>query len=144
MAEKKAKKMALELYGDNDQCDDYDNYGAQYEDHTEASGYWGPWTFAENTMSNEYFRLLIEERWSPKLSHNGKPWDGPDQFEDSTGKLMMLPSDMILVQDPSFRKVVELYAKNEDAFFKDFASAFSKLLELGVPFPAVKPWYQFW
>lgn len=42
--------------------------------HTEASGYWGPWTFAENTMSNEYFRLLIEERWSPKLSHNGKPW----------------------------------------------------------------------
>ena len=45
----------------------------------------------ENTFSNEYFRLLIEERWSPKMSHNGKPWDGPDQFEDSTGKLMMLP-----------------------------------------------------
>jgi len=24
--------MAIELYGDNDQFDDYDNYGAQYED----------------------------------------------------------------------------------------------------------------
>ncbi len=59
--------------------------------HTDRSGYWGPWTFAENTFSNEYFRLLVEERWSPKLSHNGKPWDGPDQFEDATGKLMMLP-----------------------------------------------------
>ena len=26
--------------------------------HEEASGYWGPWTFAETTFSNEYFRLL--------------------------------------------------------------------------------------
>ena len=32
VAEKKAKQMALELYGDNDRCDDYDDYGAQYED----------------------------------------------------------------------------------------------------------------
>lgn len=113
--------------------------------HTDRSGYWGPWTFAENTFSNEYFRLLLEERWSPKMTHNGKPWTGPDQFEDSTGKLMMLPSDMILVQDPEFKKIVEIYAKDEDAFFKDFASAFSKLLELGVPFAATaKPWYKIW
>jgi cytochrome c peroxidase len=112
--------------------------------HTDRSGYWGPWTFAENTFSNEYFRLLLEERWSPKVSHNGKPWDGPDQFEDSTGKLMMLPSDMVLIQDPAFRKIVELYAKDESSFFKDFASAFAKLLDLGVEFPSAKPWYQFW
>lgn len=31
-AEKKAKQMAIELYGDNDQVDDYDDFGAQYED----------------------------------------------------------------------------------------------------------------
>ncbi len=48
--------------------------------HTDASGYWGPWTFAENTMSNEYFRLLVEERWTLKMTHQGKPWTGPDQF----------------------------------------------------------------
>ena len=112
--------------------------------HTDRSGYWGPWTFAENTMSNEYFRLLVEERWSPKTTHNGKPWTGPDQYEDSTGKLMMLSSDIALIQDPEFNKYVQLYAKDEEVFFKDFAKAFSKLLELGVPFPAIKPWYQFW
>jgi len=112
--------------------------------HTDRSGYWGPWTFAENTMSNEYFRLLVEERWSLKNTHEGKPWDGPDQYEDSTGQLMMLPSDMVLIKDPEFRKIVEIYAKDEDEFFKDFASAFSKLLELGVSFPASKPWYKFW
>ena len=113
--------------------------------HTDRSGYWGPWTFAENTMSNEYFRLLVEERWSPKASHNGKPWTGPDQYEDATGKLMMLPSDIALIQDPEFKKYVELYAKDEDVFFKDFASAFSKLLANGVaPVLGAKPWYKFW
>jgi len=112
--------------------------------HTDRSGYWGPWTNAENTFSNEYFRLLLEERWSPKLTHNGKNWTGPDQYEDSSGQLMMLPSDLALVADPEFKKWVEVYAKDENKFFKDFASAFAKLLELGVPFPATKAWYQFW
>lgn len=112
--------------------------------HTDASGYWGPWTFSENTFSNEYFRLLLEEQWVVKKSHNGKPWKGPMQYEDKTGQLMMLPSDLALVQDPTFKKYVELYAKDEDAFFKDFAKAFSKLIELGVHFPLQKPWYQFW
>ncbi|GMH68612.1 hypothetical protein TrST_g11999 [Triparma strigata] len=110
--------------------------------HTDASGYWGPWTNAETTFSNEYFRLLVEEDWTLKKTHKGKPWTGPIQYEDKTGNLMMLPSDIALIQDPEFKKVVEIYAKDEDAFFKDFASAFSRLLELGVPFPA--PWWKFW
>lgn len=32
VAEKKAKQMAIELYGDNDDFDDVDHYGAEYED----------------------------------------------------------------------------------------------------------------
>ena len=47
---------------------------------------------------------------------------------------MMLPADMALLQDKEFRKYVELYAKDEQAFFKDFSAAFAKLLELGVTF----------
>ena len=93
-------------------------------------------------MSNEYFRLLLEEKWSLKQSHNGKPWTGPTQYEDSTGKIMMLPSDIALIEDPEFKKYVEMYAKDENLFFKHFAKAFSKLLELGVQFP--KPWYKVW
>jgi catalase (peroxidase I) len=30
--------------------------------HEDASGYWGPWTRAESTFSNEYFRLLVDVR----------------------------------------------------------------------------------
>lgn len=106
--------------------------------HTDASGYWGPWTNAETTFSNEYFRLLLEEKWTLKKTHNGKPWKGPQQYENPDGTLMMLPADLALVQNPEFKQYVELYAKNEEQFFKDFAATFGKLLELGVTFPAEK------
>lgn len=102
------------------------------------------WTNAENTFSNEYFRLLVEEKWTPKLTHNGQPWTGPDQYEDSTGQLMMLPSDLALIADPEFKKHVVAFAKNENQFFAAFASAFSKLLHAGCPVSVTKPWYQFW
>jgi len=102
--------------------------------HVTASGYWGPWTNAETTFSNEYFRLLLEEKWTPKSTHEGQPWTGPMQYENPTGTLMMLPSDLWLLDDPQFRQYVELYARDEELFFKDFAAAFAKLLELGVHF----------
>jgi cytochrome c peroxidase len=47
---------------------------------------------------------------------------------------MMLPSDMALVKDKSFKKHVERYAKDQDEFFKDFQAVVTKLFELGVPF----------
>jgi catalase (peroxidase I) len=46
----------------------------------------------------------------------------------------MLPSDMALIWDPKFKPWVEKYAADEQLFFKDFAKAFKKLLELGVNF----------
>ncbi|KAL4545135.1 hypothetical protein Ndes2526B_g02249 [Nannochloris sp. 'desiccata'] len=48
---------------------------------------------------------------------------------------MMLPTDIALRDDRKFRKFVDLYAKDEEKFFSDFAAAFGKLIELGVPFP---------
>ncbi|CAF1074445.1 unnamed protein product [Rotaria sp. Silwood1] len=97
--------------------------------HTDRSGYDGPWTFAPTTFSNEFFRLLLEEKWQVRR------WKGPKQYEDvKTKTLMMLPADMALVEDPEFRKYVVQYAKDGDKFSKDFAAAFEKLLELGVDF----------
>lgn len=102
--------------------------------HENASGFWGPWTRAETTFSNEFYRVLLEEKWTVKKTHQGKPWKGPMQYENGDGTLMMLPSDMALLEDKEFRKHVENYAKNEEEFFKDFSTAFGKLLELGVKF----------
>lgn len=99
--------------------------------HTDRSGYWGPWSRAPTTVSNEYYRELLENTWTIKKTHKGKPWKGPLQFEDPTGDLMMLPSDVVLIQDKAFRKYVELYAKDSDTFMKDFGAAVGKLFSLG-------------
>lgn len=44
---------------------------------------------------------------------------------------MMLPSCMAMIQDKEMRKYVEMYAEDEALFYKDFAVAFGKLLNLG-------------
>ena len=99
--------------------------------HTDRSGFWGPWSNSESTFSNELYRLLLEEKWTPKKTHNGKKWNGPPQFENPEGNLMMLSTDLALVRDPKFREWVEKYAKDEELFFKDFAKYYQQLNELG-------------
>ena len=95
--------------------------------HESRSGYDGPWTHKPYKFDNSYFRLLLNLDWVPRK------WDGPLQYEDATtGKLMMLPSDLCLLSDPSFKKYVELYATDQKAFFDDFSDAFATLLAGGV------------
>jgi len=104
--------------------------------HSDRSGFDGPWTNSPTTFSNEYYRVLLEEKWVPRVV-KGKPL----QYEDAkTKKLMMLPADLCFVQDPAFKKYVEIYAKDNERFRKDFAAAFGKLLELGVKFPSQSWW----
>lgn len=99
--------------------------------HRDRSGFDGPWTFSPTVLTNDFFTLLVNDKWQ------WKKWGGPAQYEDKNTKtLMMLPTDMALVQDKSFRKWVEAYAKDNDLFFKDFSAVALKLFELGVPFPA--------
>lgn len=94
--------------------------------HTDRSGFEGPWTFSPTVFTNDYFVKLVEEKWTPRK------WEGPHQFADESSKsLMMLPTDLALIKDASFKKFVDLYAKDAAKFSSDFAAAFSKLLELG-------------
>jgi len=96
--------------------------------HIVRSGYDGPWTRNPLKFDNTFFKNLLFLEWRPRK------WNGPLQFEDEdTRELMMLPTDMALRTDPAFRVHAELYAKDEAAFFRDFAAAFAKLLALGAP-----------
>ena len=97
--------------------------------HADRSGFDGPWTFSPTVLTNDYYRLLMEEKWG------WRRWGGPKQYEDkSTKSLMMLPTDVALIQDKEFKKYVEKYAKDNQAFFDDFSNVVCKLFELGVPF----------
>ena len=54
--------------------------------HKDRSGYDGPWTFSPTTVTNDFFKLLLDETWV------WRKWDGPKQLEDKkTRSLMMLP-----------------------------------------------------
>jgi cytochrome c peroxidase len=96
--------------------------------HLDRSGFDGPWTSQPLVFDNEYFKLLLDPtQWKQQVNAKGNT-----QFADVKGQgLMMLPSDMALQSDPEFFKVVQEYAQDQAAFFKDFASAFQKLQEAG-------------
>jgi len=93
--------------------------------HPDASGYDGPWSPTPTTLNNVYFSSLIYLPWTIR------DWKGPEQYEDPSGKLMMLPSDIALIHDKSFLKYVKMYAKQPDVFRADFTAAFQKLEENG-------------
>jgi len=96
--------------------------------HKVRSGFDGPWTRHPLKFDNIYFKNLLHLTWKPKQ------WDGPLQYVDEeTEELMMLPTDLALIQDETFRPFVEAYANDEAKFFQDFANVFARLISLGCP-----------
>ena len=96
--------------------------------HTDRSGFEGPWTLSPTVVTNDYYKLLMDEKWG------WRQWNGPKQYQDTSKTLMMLPTDMALVKDGEFKKHVERYAKSNEVFFDEFSKVLTKLFELGVPF----------
>lgn len=99
--------------------------------HADRSGFDGAWVNAPTRFSNTYYRLMISRSWKEKTLENGVR-----QFvhydEDAEEELMMLPTDLALMADPTFKHWVEVYAKDKEKFFEDFSKVFSKLVELGI------------
>lgn len=54
--------------------------------HRARSGFDGPWTTNPLKFDNEYFQNLLHIKWKPR------EWDGPLQYTDPPGKLIMLPT----------------------------------------------------
>jgi cytochrome c peroxidase len=105
--------------------------------HADRSGFDGPWTFSPTMFTNDFYKLLLEEKWTYRK------WDGPKQLEDASKSLMMLPADYVLVTDKKFKEWTVKYANDVDLFFKDYAVAYQKLLELGVKFKPDAPQWEF-
>lgn len=111
--------------------------------HSDRSGFDGKWVNNPTRFSNTYFKVLLVNDWRKKRLDSGVEQyvyaeeDIGDEDEDSelaedAEELMMLPTDIALIHDPSFRPWVELYAERKDIFFGHFAKVFAKLLELGL------------
>lgn len=86
--------------------------------HPERSGFKGAWTKEPLKFDNSYYKELLNNESDPEL--------------------LKLRTDKALVEDPKFKRYVELYAKDEDAFFRDYAASHKKLSELGFISPPSK------
>lgn len=111
--------------------------------HADRSGFEGKWVNNPTRFSNQYFKLLLANDWKKKKLESGVEQfvyveeDEDDDAEsaeegDKPEGLMMLPTDMSLLSDASFRPWVERYAADKDLFFAHFSAVFAKLLELGI------------
>ncbi|CAM9503270.1 unnamed protein product [Heterosigma akashiwo] len=82
--------------------------------HPDRSGFDGAWTQEPLMFDNTYFQELLKKTADPTL--------------------LKLTSDLCLLEEPSMRRWVEVYAADEARFFADYAAAHQKLSELGVAF----------
>ncbi|CAL9205594.1 unnamed protein product [Musa hybrid cultivar] len=57
-----------------------------------------------------------------------------DIMERKDEELLVLPTDAVLLEDPSFKIYATKYTMDQDAFFKDYAEAHAKLSNLGAKF----------
>lgn len=92
--------------------------------HGDRSGFEGAWTENHLKFDNSYFVEMLNKEYSDATTAAGCP-----HKKHASGTIMLI-SDMALLEPP-FREIVELYAKDQEAFFKDFTAAWVKLQENG-------------
>ncbi|XLR00212.1 hypothetical protein HN51_054974 [Arachis hypogaea] len=85
-----------------------------------------------------YAKLLVEEdiripAWfSFSCKNKTHVINGHQEKKDED--LLVLPTDVVLFEDSSFKVYAEKYAKDQVAFFNDYAEAHAKLSNLGAKF----------
>lgn len=82
--------------------------------HKDRSGFDGNFTRNPLKFDNSYFVELLR---------------------GDTPGLVKFPTDKALISDPRFRPFVELYARDQNAFFRDYAESHQKMSELGFNYP---------
>jgi len=94
----------------------------------ERSGFDGVWTEEHLKFDNSYFTELLSKPYVVEtVEATGCP-----QHRDPESGTIMLNSDIALLEDAAFKAVAEEYARDQDAFFRDFATAWVKIQENGV------------
>ena len=98
-----------------------------------TSGFYGPWTPRPNTWSNDFFVDMLKP-WTAALNPSNLLQFQRPRETPSLVNQMRLPSDIVLKNDAAFLAIVNTYAApttGNQAFNRDFQTAFAKLLELG-------------
>ena len=93
--------------------------------HDDRSGFpFMQWDTTPLKFDNEFFDFLLQNWW---IFDD----EDPDHPYFRNRSWIMLLSDWELREDPSFRIIVEEYARDQSAWHSEFAAAFKKITELG-------------
>lgn len=96
-----------------------------------TSGFEGPWTSKPLKWDNEYFKNLVEYDWMLIRGSGGhfqwQPLAKPGATKQPKD-VMMLTSDMALLEDPEYVKYVKLFAEDQAELDETFKNAWYKLV----------------
>lgn len=96
--------------------------------HADRSGFDGQWTEDHLTFDNTYFTEMLAKSYDEEAAPNGAA-----QYKHADSGTIMLTSDLALLSDPGFKKHVEAFASDQEAYFAAYSSAWVKLQENGCP-----------
>ncbi|KAJ3309188.1 heme peroxidase [Boothiomyces sp. JEL0838] len=102
------------------------------------SGYNGAWDLSGEIFTNDFYKRLVSIKGTNPANYTLQPpsvdpFNIPVKVQWQASDLsMMLPSDVLLINDPKWKPITELYAQDEQLFFYEFSKTFQKLNELGV------------
>merc|ERR1712194_713895 len=99
---------------------------------TYTAGFEGPWTSQPLKWDNEYFNSLLDKEWEKFKGQGGKyQWRIKSASSDAERQLMRLTSDMALIADEAYLRLVHEFATNMTAFEEAFDIAWTKLIIKG-------------
>ena len=82
-------------------------------------GYSGSYSCNSVTFSNEYFKVLLNEKWIQA---------GSNEFRADGNEVYMMSTDVALLYAPELKMAVKRFANDEALFKKVFASAWAKVM----------------
>ncbi|MDR9437327.1 MAG: catalase/peroxidase HPI [Thiohalophilus sp.] len=134
------------LLGPEPEAADVEEQGLGWNNHTQrgigrdtvTSGIEGAWTSNPTVFDSGYFDMLLDHEWESRKSPAGAwQWepvditeeDKPVDVEDMTTRYnpIMTDADMAMKMDPEYRKIMEKFRADPQAFQDAFARAWFKL-----------------
>ncbi|MEQ6249867.1 catalase/peroxidase HPI [Sulfitobacter sp. HNIBRBA3233] len=112
--------------------------GTGFGQYTMTNGIEGSWTPDPTKWDNSYLENLFKFEWEQKRSPAGAlQWTPKDpnapktpdaHVEGQMNDLMMMTSDIALIEDPAYREICEKFLNDFDAFTEAFSKAWHKLI----------------
>jgi catalase-peroxidase len=101
------------------------NCGTGKGNDTYTSGFEGSWTETPTSFTNNFFKNLLEYEWVKHIGPGGHYQWKPNMTNPPN--IMMLTSDVSLLYDATYLKLVQQFADDFDQFSNQFAAAWYKV-----------------